>query len=154
MQPNKLAHRSTRLLRKSQDLIEVSICYSLQPYNARIDRVRAENITMSDRVDRALRSNALFVFSLVLVLSIAVLVLDRFLRYRFRPLDQPSQHRHDPFQIGFPNSIQFGIDCVKQQKDIVDRGAFQCGATGNLEKPILVLRLCFPLPSAMFSVID
>jgi hypothetical protein len=29
--------------------------------NARIDRVRAENVTMSERVDRALRSNALFV---------------------------------------------------------------------------------------------
>ena len=27
--------------------------------NARIDRVRAEKVTMSERVDRALRSNAL-----------------------------------------------------------------------------------------------
>jgi hypothetical protein len=38
-------------------------------------------------------------------LSIAVLVLDRSLRYRISPLDQPSQHRHDPFQVGLANPI-------------------------------------------------
>ena len=42
---------------------------------AHIDRVREEKVTMSERADRALRSNALFVRFLVLVLSIAVLVL-------------------------------------------------------------------------------
>ena len=62
---------------------------------------------MSERADRALRSNALFVRFLVLVLSIAVLVLvlDRSLRYRISSLDESIQHRHDPFQVGLANPI-------------------------------------------------
>ena len=56
----------------------------------------------------------LFVRFLVLVLSIAVLVLDRSLRYRISPLDQPSQHRNDPLQIGLANQIPFRIDRIER----------------------------------------
>jgi Putative transposase len=115
--------------------------------NVCIDRVRAENVTMSERVDRALRSNALFVLLLVLVLSIAVLVLvlDRSLRYRFSLLDQPSQHRHDPFQIGFANPIQFGIYRLERNEHIVNCSAFQSRTTSDLEKSILVFQALLPI---------
>ena len=58
----------------------------------------------------------LFVRFLVLLLSIAVLVLvlDRSFRYRISPLDQPSQHPNDPFQIGLANQIQFRIDRIER----------------------------------------
>ncbi len=46
---------------------------------------------------------------LVLVLSIAVLVLDRLLRRGLRWLDQPSQHRHHPSSSGFTTSVGFVI---------------------------------------------
>ena len=60
---------------------------------------------MSERPDRGLRFNELFVRFLLIVLSIAVLVLDRSLRYRFESSDQSSQNRNDPIQIGLPNPI-------------------------------------------------
>jgi hypothetical protein len=56
----------------------------------------------------------LFVRFLVLLLSIAVLVLDRSFRYRISPLDQPSQYPNDPLQIGLANQIQFRIDRIER----------------------------------------
>ncbi len=84
----------------------------------------------------------LFVRFLVLVVSIAVLVLvlDRSLRYRISPLDQPSQHRNDPFQVGLANPIQFRIDRLERNQYIVNCSAFQSRTTRNLEKPILVFQ--------------
>ena len=73
--------------------------------SARIDRVHAETITMSERFDRALRPNASFVLSFE---------LDRSLRYRFRLLDHPSQHRNDSFQVTPANPIRFWIDRIER----------------------------------------
>ena len=77
---------------------------------------------MSERIDRTIRSRPLFVPLFVLVLNVALLVLDRSVRYRFRPLDQPTQSRNDPFLVGFSNSIQFEINGLEQKHDIADPG--------------------------------
>jgi hypothetical protein len=60
---------------------------------------------------------------LVLVLSIAVLVLvlDRTLQYCLTSLNQSSQHRYDPLQVGFPNPIQFGINRLGPLRDLAIR---------------------------------
>ena len=51
-----------------------------------------KSLRTSEKLGRAFRSNARFVLLLVLVLSIAVLVLDRTLENHTGPLNQPSQH--------------------------------------------------------------
>jgi hypothetical protein len=91
------------------------------------------------------------VLLLVLVLSIAVLVLvlvlvlETLLGYSVGSLYQSSEHRHDPFQIGFSNPIRFRIDRLERQEYIVNCSTFQSRATRNLKKSILVFQTLFPI---------
>lgn len=61
----------------------------------------------------------------VLVISIAVLVLDRSLVFGVNTPDQPSQHRKDTFQGGLANPIQLRIDRLERLEYIVNRSGLQ-----------------------------
>jgi hypothetical protein len=101
----------------------------------------------SETLDRALRSNDLFVLLFVLVLSetVLVLVLDRSLGNRISSLDQPSQHPNDPFQVSLANPIQFGIDRLERNEYIVNSSVFQSRTSCEVKKPILVFQALLPI---------
>jgi hypothetical protein len=60
-------------------------------------------------------------------------------------LDPSSQHAIHPFQFGLATPIRFGIHGRYRLQDIVNRGTFQCRATGYLEESVLVLELSISL---------
>ena len=57
---------------------------------------------------------------LVLVLSIAVLVLDRTIQHSLATLDQSGQHRHNTLQV-----TRLCVDRLEGRKYVVDRCTFQ-----------------------------
>ena len=72
---------------------------------------------------------------LLLVLSVAELVLDWFRRVAIRPLDQPSQHRRDPPQLRFAETVGLVIDGREHLEHIVNRHALQHENT-RIQTPI------------------
>jgi hypothetical protein len=92
---------------------------------------------------------------LVLVLSIAVLVIvpvrDGTLGYGLGSLDQPSEHRHDPFQVRFSATVRFVVKGIASRQFVVDEGDCNADPRAISKNQFLSLRLCFPFPSAMFK---
>ncbi len=79
-------------------------------------------------------------FVLVLSIAVLVLVLDRALRHGLGPLDQSREHRHNTFEIGFATTVRFYINCIANDKHIMDRSAFQCRSSRYFKEAILVLQ--------------
>ena len=74
---------------------------------------------------------------LVLVLSIAVLVLDRSLRYTRGSLNQSSQHRHNSFPVRLTTTIRLTINRVADSQHIMNRGTFQGRSASDFEESIV-----------------
>jgi hypothetical protein len=87
---------------------------------------------MSERVGRGLRSNALFVLSLVLV-------LDRSLRNRISSLDESSQHRYDPFKEGHLGTPP--VCSANDQCPCLSRPHMSASIIGRAEQDAGALRL-------------
>jgi hypothetical protein len=78
---------------------------------------------------------------IVLVLSIAVLVLvlDSIFRYSVHSLNQSSEHRYNPFQVGFTTAIRIIVDRVANLQDIMNCSTFQGRPASDFKESILVL---------------